>query len=283
MRTIKGYLDEWRIQEYLLITFFISWLSWGILILLTGFNVIKFQSVIGVILFLIGGFGPTISAIMCIDGKFSFRKLWKFITDHKKKTIGYLLFFVALMVGSVVLSYTQADKRSWCHLFDTTTPQSVCFGQVFLSAIVAFIIITLIGGGNEELGWRGTLQPLMEKVLGKKIKNRALSFIVATLCVGLIWALWHLPLWFVAGSTQQGINYGLFVLSCIMLSFWLACIYRKTGSVLYCMIIHGLVNTLTMFIYEYNWIILTGFAVITLLSLVLAVYHEPKPSSEAVR
>lgn len=253
MRIIKGYLDEWRIQEYLLITFFISWLSWGILILLTGFNIVKFQSVIGIILFGIGGFGPTISAIMCMDGKLSFRKVWKFITEHKKHTIGYLLLFAALVVAVMGLSSMEINSAiPWYAL------------------PVVFIICTLFGGGNEELGWRGTLQPLMEKVMNSKVKNKTLSFIVATIVIGLIWAIWHLPLWFVVGSTQQGINYGLFVVECLLLSFWLACIYRKTGSVLNCMLFHGLMNTLMgLFVVKLNWILVLGFVIITVLSIIL--------------
>lgn len=54
MHTIKGYKDEWRIQEYVLITFFISWLSWGILILLTNLKAITFNHPLGMILFGVG-------------------------------------------------------------------------------------------------------------------------------------------------------------------------------------------------------------------------------------
>lgn len=258
MRSIKGYLDEWRIQEYLLITFFISWLSWGILILLTGFGAIKFQSIIGYILFGIGGFGPTISAIMCLEGKLSLRKIWDFIVSHRKGTIGYLLLFSVLSIASVWLSSMETNPA-----------------MPLYALPVVFLVCTLFGGGNEELGWRGTLQPLMEKVMSKKIKNRTLSFIVATLCVGLIWALWHLPLWFVVGSTQQGINYGLFAINCILLSFWLAALYRKTHSVLFCMILHGLTNVLMgYFAIKINAVFIIGYIVITVLAIMLSVFNK---------
>ena len=112
MHTIKGYKDEWRIQEYLLITFFISWLSWGILILLTALKFISFQSVLRIILFMIGGFGPTIAAIMCLEGKISFKKIWQFITEHKKKTIGYLLLFAGLMIA-IVIFYDIFRGTTW--------------------------------------------------------------------------------------------------------------------------------------------------------------------------
>lgn len=260
MRSIKGYLDEWRIQEYLLITFFISWLSWGILILLTGLNVIKLNSVIGMIIFGIGGFGPTISAIMCLEGKLTFRKLWNFIVSHKKRTIGYFLLFVVASIAVIWLSSME------------TNPEMPLYALP-----IVLLVCTFFGGGNEELGWRGTLQPLMEKVLGSKMKNQKLSYLVATLLIGLIWALWHLPLWFVVGSTQQGMNYGLFALDCILLSFWLAALYRKTHSVLYCMILHGLTNLLmSFFVIKLNWIFIVGYVVITAFAIFLGI-SDNKP------
>lgn len=259
MRTIKGYLDEWRIQEYLLITFFISWLSWGILILLTTLKVVPFTSVLGTILFTIGGFGPTISAIMCIEGKLSFKKLKDFIFSHRKRTIVYLLLFAILEAVVIGLSSTETNSNiMWYYL------------------PIMFIVCAFFGGGNEELGWRGTLQPLIERVFVKKIKNQALSYTVATLCVGLIWALWHLPLWFVGGSTQQGINFGLFTVSAVCLSFWLACLYRCTHSVFYCMLLHGLSNVLLgFFAIKVNWLLCLGFAVITAISIVLGSKSKP--------
>lgn len=253
MRTIKGYLDEWRVQEYLLITFFISWLSWGILILLTALHVVEFNSVIGLILFGIGGFGPTISGVMCIEGELSWKKFKSFIFDHKKRTFGYLALLAILEILVIALSSMEINSEiSW-----------------YLLPVV-FVVCTLVGGGNEELGWRGTLQPILGRLLDKKIKNRMLSFIANALIVGAIWAVWHLPLWFVVGSTQQSINFGLFALSTVMLAFWLGCIYRRTGSVFYCMILHGLSNVLmSFFVVKVNWILAVGFVALTILSTLL--------------
>lgn len=254
MRTIKGYLDEWRVQEYLLITFFISWLSWGILILLTAIKAIEFNSPIGIILFGIGGFGPTISGIMCIEGKLTWKKLKTFIFGHRKHTIGYLVLFAILEAAVIGLSSMETNPDfAWYYL------------------PIAFLACTLVGGGNEELGWRGTLQPIMERVIDKKIKRRTSGFVITTIIVGAIWAIWHLPLWFVAGSTQQSMNFGLFALSTIVLAFWLACIYRQTGSVFYCMILHGLSNVLmSFFLIKVNWILVLGFAAITAISIFLS-------------
>lgn len=254
MRSIKGYLDEWRIQEYLLITFFISWLSWGILILLTNLHVIEFMSVLGVILFVIGGFGPTISAIMCIEGRLDLRKFLRFIFSHKKKTIRYILLYTVLSIAVVGVSSMETNSE-----------------MAWYALPMVFLVCTFFGGGNEELGWRGILQPLMEKIISKRIKNKTLSFVAATLLVGLIWAIWHLPLWFVAGSQQQGMNFLWFAIDAILISFWLAALYRRTHSVFYCMILHGLTNVLmSFFVIKINLVLVVGYLAITIMSIALA-------------
>lgn len=259
MHTIKGYKDEWRIQEYLLLTFFISWLSWGILILLTALGIVKFASVVGMIFFAIGGFGPTIAAIICIEGKISFKKVLNFIFEHKARTVGYLLLLAVLEALFIALSSSQ------------TNPD-----MPWYALPLVFVVCTLFGGGNEELGWRGTMQPVLSRALSKHIKNRVLCFIAAMLIIGLVWAIWHFPLWFVQGSTQQGMPFYLFLVATVLQAFWLGCIYARTRSVFFCMLFHGLSNVLmSFFVVEVNWLLLLGFTAMTVLAVFLASRNSP--------
>lgn len=265
MHKIKGYKDEWRIQEYLLITFFISWLSWGILILLTALNITKFADPLSMVFFIIGGFGPTISAIMCIDGKINPKKILNFIFEHKSKALIYFLLFVILECAVIMLSTSSTNPA---------TP-------IYALPIV-FIVSSLFGGGNEELGWRGTMQPLLERVLGQKIKNPILNFVVTVLLIGVVWALWHLPLWFVNGSPQQALPFFWFALDALIQSIILGSLYHRTGSVFYCMLLHGLINTLLgFFVVEINWILILGYLIVTILAILIAVLPEiKKPKSK---
>ena len=52
--------------------------------------------------------------------------------------------------------------------------------------ILAFLIM-LIGGGMEEAGWRYITFPELDKKFG---------FAVSAAITGVIWAIWHLPLFF---------------------------------------------------------------------------------------
>ncbi len=57
-----------------------------------------------------------------------------------------------------------------------------------------FVGVFFAGGPlSEKLGWRGYALPVLQKRYGWR---------VASLVIGAVWGGWHLPLFFVAGSTQ---------------------------------------------------------------------------------
>ncbi len=236
-------MENQKLKKYLIRTFAISWIVWFILGLLVKNNILTFSSIIGTILFTIGGFAPTISAISLLEKK-SFKSIMNFIFSNKKKSIIYLLLFCLLETLTIGLSSMELNPK------------------LPLYAIpILFLVCTFIGGGNEELGWRGTMQPALEKKI---------AFPIATLITGIVWSLWHLPLWFIEGTTQRNIPFFLFSIFAIFLSFWLACIYKKTNCVFYCAILHGLSNLLmSIFVIKVNWIIILGLILMDIVAIML--------------
>jgi len=90
----------------------------------------------------------------------------------------------------------------------------------------------------EEFGWRGFALPRLQSIFGS---------LGATLVLAPIWAIWHLPMFFVPGSPQYSENVPAslaayaFVLIC--LSIMLTVLYnRSNGSVLACMLFHAFLN-----------------------------------------
>jgi membrane protease YdiL (CAAX protease family) len=84
------------------------------------------------------------------------------------------------------------------------------------------VFVALIGGGlDEEMGWRGYALPRLQGRLGP---------LTANLLLGVLWAFWHLPLWFVPGSFQAGSSFGLYVVSTVALSFLIGWVYNGTGG-----------------------------------------------------
>ena len=118
---------------------------------------------------------------------------------------------------------------------------------------LAMVAITLVQGASlaavinavfavgEEAGWRGFLQPELEKLLGCKAK--------ANLAAGVIWGAWHWPVMVLAGY-EYGFGYwgepwlgmALFCVVCICFGTLLSLVYEKTGSIWAAAIAHGGIN-----------------------------------------
>ena len=100
---------------------------------------------------------------------------------------------------------------------------------------VAAIFSTLIGGQiGEELGWRGFALPRLARTIGLG---------PASLLLGGMWALWHLPLFYIGGGDTVGQSFPFYLLQVIAISVAIAWVYMKTnGSLLVTMLFHAAVN-----------------------------------------
>jgi membrane protease YdiL (CAAX protease family) len=94
----------------------------------------------------------------------------------------------------------------------------------------------IVFGGLEELGWRGLLLPSLSKIF---------KFQIAALVVGVIWGLWHLPLFFMSGATQYQSNFIVFAIQVIGLGFVLARLYGRTKSIFICVLFHAFSNAVS--------------------------------------
>jgi uncharacterized protein len=103
------------------------------------------------------------------------------------------------------------------------------FGR--LSAIDAILVVLVLG---EELGWRGYALPrLLER----------LSPLVASLIVGVVWWLWHLPTFVIAGTPQFRQPVVAFLIMTTAYSILMSWTFLHTrGSVLIATLFHGAVN-----------------------------------------
>lgn len=242
-------MNKKKLITYLIITFAITYTCWWGLALLTNLNIVNSSQGIFTLVHLIGGFGPTIAAILVLPDK-SPKATLKFVFTCKKNSFWYLLLFCVMQALAIGLSSMEINPAlPWF-----ATP------IVMLSA-------TFVGGGNEEIGWRGIMQPELEKKF---------PFPIATTITGCVWMAWHIPLWFVVGASQQGMNFGLYCIYGLMLSFWLATIYKKTNSVFFCSIFHGFANLLlSFFLIKINAILIIGLLAALAFSIWLY-YRKPK-------
>lgn len=244
-------IDKKRIVIYLTAAFSITYIFWWGLALLTNCGVLDSSDFLYTLLHLIGGFGPTIAAVFVLPKK-SPKEACRFLFSREKNTLWILLLFCAaetLIIG--VSSLRLNPSLPW------------------YIAPVVLLWSTVFSGGNEELGWRGVLQPELEKKF---------PFPIATLITGGVWMVWHIPLWFVTGTSQQGMSFLLFCVYGMLLSFWLASLRKRTNSVLYCAIFHGLSNLLlSLFVVQVNGVLIGGLCIALALS-VWFYYQKPKAS-----
>jgi hypothetical protein len=106
---------------------------------------------------------------------------------------------------------------------------------VYLMLMVSALPVTLFTFG-EEYGWRGYLLPRL----------LPLGEIRATLLVGLIWGVWHLPL-IVAGLNYPGVNVWLAILAFLFVTVSISFAYTwfyvaSSGSVLIAAVLHASFN-----------------------------------------
>lgn len=209
-----------EIKLFLIYTFSISWLFWLIIIIANQvFDALWYGELLTWIPMLIGSLGPPIGAYM--------------IYKRSNKSIS-LKSFTKLVFNKDI------DKNAWL-IFALFTCWRflmvwIAFGiQEPISILYMFLNIPLfiIGGGFEELGWRGYLQPKLEKVT---------SYLVSTLIVGLIWSIWHLPLWLISGTVQSALPFVVYTFLAIILSFSFTTLYKYTRNILLVVLSHAWFN-----------------------------------------
>lgn len=105
-----------------------------------------------------------------------------------------------------------------------------------------FVIMLPFVGFAEETGWRGFLQPALEK---------RFPFPVATSIVAVIWCVWHFPIWLQPSSNHYGDSMVGFAMNIFVWAFVAAAIYKSTKSVLACAIYHSFINSIGA-IYDWN-------------------------------
>ena len=238
---------------YLLWCFGLAWVCDGIVILNAHFEF--FLSFIISIIKVLGSLAPTISVIIILKkyGAIGSRKnIFQFIFDFPKKIVPYAVLFAFLL------------WRFFVFWFSGETAQAQPLYMIFPILLVQL----LFQGGFEEPGWRGFLQPYFEKKW---------SLLISIVAVSAVWSIWHIPLWFVLGSTQSHMSFLIFFLQILVNTCSLAAILKLTKSVVFCMIYHAWCNAIFLVIpFEMNIGIVAAYAFEAVVSLVLCLISNKR-------
>ena len=106
---------------------------------------------------------------------------------------------------------------------------------------VAFLLGLLGGPLNEEIGWRGYALPRLQADRGA---------LASSLVLGLVWGLWHLPAFFMAGTSQSELPLLPYLACVVALSVLFTWLYNGTGgSLVLAVLAHGAFNFTAGFLF----------------------------------
>ncbi len=161
---------------------------------------------------LIGGLGPMVAAAVVITltgGSLRdwIRPVWRWRVPARWWAYALGLPAVLYAVISLVLQVI-GSPVDWSLALSRLPAYAATFGFVLL-----------LGGGLEEPGWRGFGLPLLQQ---------RLSPVRATLLLGLVWGVWHVPLYGPAGFVVP-----------MVLAFFYTVLWNRTRSLGLCILLHA--------------------------------------------
>jgi membrane protease YdiL (CAAX protease family) len=214
-----------RFAIFVAASFAISWACWLLA------PVIKPESATAAaVLSALGGFGPGIAAVVVIGQIGGGGALRGWLTRCLQWRIGWRVFAWACLLPLAVLV-----PAALLHVALGGAPgSSPVTGHLPMAAANVVLILLLGGPLGEEFGWRGYALPALQVRHGWR---------ASSLLLGVVWGLWHLPLFFIEGSLHSGLPMLPFMASAIALSVvfgWLS--LRSRGSVLPALVLHTAVN-----------------------------------------
>ncbi|HSL30797.1 MAG TPA: type II CAAX endopeptidase family protein [Anaerolineales bacterium] len=234
-QTKDSFVQKYPLGAFFLLAFGLTWI-FMIADALGSHGILPFRMPLP--LMIVMGYMPTLAAVIVIrqrNGKDGVRDLFRKLLIGRVGLGWYLLVLFGLTgvyVTTILLHNLIPGSAMVPILSDKLPPLSP--GQLALFIIPMFLVITLVNG--EELGWRGFALPRLQA------KYNALT---SSLILGVIWTLFHLPLFFtVTGSSQSDWPFASFLISTIAMSVLYTWIFNNTrGSVLLAYLLHGAANT----------------------------------------
>ena len=187
--------------------------------------------ILNIILMIAAGFAPSLAAIVivaCFGGRAGLRAWFTRCLNWRVK---WYVFVLAFFVPPIVMALALALHVT----LGGAVPSFPAASQIPL-AVANFGLVLLIGGPlGEEFGWRGYLTRALRKWMNWR---------VVSLIIGIIWGLWHLPLFFMAGTAQAHMPIPIFMLNILAGSVLFGWLFeRSKGSVLPALVAHMSLNT----------------------------------------
>ena len=221
---------------FFIFTFVFTWGLWLPSILAgLGIDIVIDAETYTAITVPIGAFAPLLVALALVIKQKGWQGGWDFFRqafDLKIKPIYLIAAFVIPLIIHILSHYLALVLGF--PVADTLFPANLGIPSILI-AIPYFFLMLIIGGGQEEFGWRGYAQEPLQKRMG---------VIPASLLIGFVWGLWHLPLWFMPGDGHSTYPYIAFLIMTTSISIVYGWLYNASHKKLLTVIIfHAMSNT----------------------------------------
>ncbi len=227
---LSSLIEQHPVACFFVLAYAISWLLWLPLVVSGDSS----PSGPGFILLLLGSLVPSAVAILLVamlHGGAGVRKLLQRLLIWRVG-VGWWVavgLVAALALGAVGLSVLLGGRSP-----DVT---------VTIPGAVALFVFSIFPGsaGGEEIGWRGFALPHLQA---------ARSALRASLVLGVVWGVWHLPLYLVGTDIRPLSLFAPWVVLTVAVSVIYTWIYNGTGgSLLLVVLFHAASNVpLTVFL-----------------------------------
>lgn len=245
------------ISAFFVLAYLLSWVYWLLVLGVMGRDTLAS--------FVPGAFGPPLAALLVTwlvggrDGTRAFLRrcvLWR---------VGARWFVLALVGLPALGLLIGLPFRDGTERFAEWSPSLV------VTYLATWSFLVVLGGGQEEPGWRGFALPRMQERMGP---------LPASVVLGVLWGLWHLPVFvFVPGYHSAGRSVASIATSVLVFtavqavgqSVLLTWLFNHTrGSVLFPVLAHASLNAGEAFVAAGRSASMAVMATFGIVGLVLA-------------
>lgn len=210
---------------YLVVAFTMAWSFW-----LIGWFVAEHKLTLPLFpILVIGSFGPLAGAIAATMREGGVHQIWKFLVRAIDPRMGWSVFLISFFLLPLIAIVVELIHAALTHQAPTLT-------MTVREAPMTYVFLFVLGGTlAEEYGW---------SFLSDKLDN-VLALVPSTFVLGVIWALWHVPLFFIVtpGAIQGYTPFYIFLLATVAMRFLFAWAYHRSGrNILSNMLFHTASN-----------------------------------------
>ncbi len=216
LKPVKHGIRRWPLAAYVFLLFGVEWLL-----------VLAFRSMAAPIMALfIGAWLPDIAGVLItgmVDGRAGLRQLFSRVVRWR---VGFKWYVIAWCVPLVITLLALSIYALRGNALPAAAPETMLVPLLLFNAI--------LGPLGEELGWRGTALPLMQE---------RWNMITASLVLGVVWGLYHVPTFILPGLPQNNVPPLAFMLGALALNLFMVWMFNHTrGSLIMPFLAHWAFN-----------------------------------------